>query len=89
MRQTNPMPIIAAACFALAGCASTADPKLAVCDGKHRRPANPNGSVLTIAPTGSAAPSPVPQSKAPPPVATPGPRAAVDPRSTRPCGDQA
>lgn len=34
----------------LAGCAMDSQ-KLAVCDGKHRRPANPYGTVLPGAPT--------------------------------------
>ncbi len=34
----------------LAGCATTKTPKLAVCDGRHKRPANPYGSVLPGAP---------------------------------------
>lgn len=38
--------LFALAMFALAGCASTGGGKLAVCDGKHLRPANPFGSVL-------------------------------------------
>ncbi len=42
------------AMFALAGCASTGGGKLAVCDGKHLRPANPYGSVL--APTTTSQP---------------------------------
>lgn len=42
------------AMFALAGCASTGGGKLAVCDGKHLRPANPYGSVLAPAASGQA-----------------------------------
>jgi hypothetical protein len=42
------------AVLALAGCASTGGGKLAVCDGKHLRPANPYGSVLAPATTGQA-----------------------------------
>jgi hypothetical protein len=34
------------ATLALAGCSSTGGGKLAVCDGKHLRPANPHGTVL-------------------------------------------
>ena len=30
----------------LTGCASLKDPEPPVCDGRHRRPANPYGSVL-------------------------------------------
>jgi hypothetical protein len=50
--------------MALGGCATTTSNSLPVCDGKHRRPANPHGSVLNapppaagpLAPTGAAAP---------------------------------
>jgi hypothetical protein len=42
------------AMFALAGCASTGGGKLAVCDGKHLRAANPYGSVLAPATSGQA-----------------------------------
>lgn len=42
------------AMFALAGCASTGGGKLAVCDGKHLRPANPYGSVLAPTTTGQS-----------------------------------
>lgn len=38
------LPILC--CAALSACASTSEGKLPVCDGKHRRPANPHGSVL-------------------------------------------
>jgi hypothetical protein len=38
----------------LAGCATTGGGKLAVCDGKHLRPANPYGTVL--APTSGGEP---------------------------------
>jgi hypothetical protein len=40
---------------ALGGCASTGSGKLAVCDGKHLRPANPYGSVLAPAANGQSA----------------------------------
>lgn len=53
-----PIPILC--CLALAACASTSEGKLPVCDGKHRRPANPYGSVLL--PKGDAA---APAPKAP------------------------
>lgn len=43
------------ATLALAGCASTGGGKLAVCDGKHLRPANPYGSVLAVPADGTAA----------------------------------
>lgn len=57
----------------LAGCATHHDPKPAVCDGKHRRPANPYGSVLPNAPLPAD------------PKATLGPLSAIDPRSFQPC----
>lgn len=42
------------AMFALAGCASTGGGKLAVCDGRHLRLANPYGSVLAPMTTGQS-----------------------------------
>jgi len=45
MRQ---IPLVLATTI-LAGCALTGGNQLPVCDGKHPRPANPNGSVLTPA----------------------------------------
>lgn len=36
------------AALALTACASTGGGKLAVCDGKHLRPANPYGTVLAL-----------------------------------------
>jgi hypothetical protein len=70
-----------AVCLALAACATGAD-KPAVCDGRHRRPANPNGSVLLGEPRAQA------------PAATPAPsakpmRSAAVPASYRPCGARA
>jgi type IV secretion system protein VirB7 len=41
----------------LAGCASTGATSLPVCDGKHLRPANPNGSVLDPKPTAAETPT--------------------------------
>jgi hypothetical protein len=38
-----------AATLVLAACSSTGGGKLAVCDGKHLRPANPYGTVLAPA----------------------------------------
>ena len=49
--------LTSALCLALGACATAASQKLAVCDGKHRRPASPNGSVLAAAPPPVAAPS--------------------------------
>lgn len=45
-----------AATLALSGCASSGSGKLAVCDGKHLRPANPYGTVLAL-PAEAAAPA--------------------------------
>ena len=45
------------AAFALTACASTGGGKLAVCDGKHLRPANPYGTVLAL-PTEGGPPAP-------------------------------
>ena len=69
---------VLAVALALAGCATHAEPKPAVCDGKHRRPANPYGSVL---------PTP-PDAKAVAPT-TPGPQSSLDAMSTLPCGAHA
>lgn len=41
-----------AAALALTACSSTGGKKLAVCDGKHVRPANPYGTVLAPATEG-------------------------------------
>jgi hypothetical protein len=46
-----------AAALALTACSSTGGKKLAVCDGKHLRPANPYGTVLAPAMEG-ATPTP-------------------------------
>ena len=34
----------------LSGCGAKHLPKLAVCSGEHKRPANPNGSILPVLP---------------------------------------
>ena len=54
------------AMFALAGCASTGSGKLAVCDGKHLRPANPYGSVLAPTTTGQSPTPPAADAEAKP-----------------------
>lgn len=54
--------VTTAAALALTACASTGGGKLAVCDGKHLRPANPSGTVL--APTEGGPPSPAAASDA-------------------------
>jgi hypothetical protein len=66
-------------CLALGACASAPAKTLPTCDGQHRRPANPNGSVL---PSPDAAHGP----------AAPGPAAPATPppaASFAPCGDPA
>ena len=47
-----------AAALVLAGCSSTGGGKLAVCDGKYLRPANPYGTVLAPAGEGGAPAAP-------------------------------
>lgn len=62
--------------FALAGCAGTPVRKPAVCDGKHRRPANLYGSVLP------ALPIPLPASQGSGrSMVTPGPGLDAQPQS--------
>jgi hypothetical protein len=76
--------------LATTGCASTKADKVAICDGKHRRPANAYGTVLpTIplpgAPAAEASRTPDP-AKPPSPAATPGPQSRLDLRSFASCG---
>jgi hypothetical protein len=91
MTMTRLVALAAVTLLVLAGCAHQ-DPKPAVCDGKHRRPANPYGSVLPNISDGSAA---RPSAGVPPPVPAPGPTSSIDrqsnfdPRSFAPCGDGA
>jgi hypothetical protein len=73
-----------ALCLALAACASARSDKLAVCDGQHRRPANPNGSVLTTAPVAAPSPGTTPPAHPAKPV-----RGAALEASFRPCGGRA
>jgi len=72
--------ITGAVCLALAACATASD-KPAVCDGRHRRPANPNGSVL-VAPQAQA-PNATPATPAKPI------RSAALAASYRACGGRA
>lgn len=68
-----------AACLALAACAHPAGPDgSAVCDGTHRRPANPAGSVLAAAAPSAASPPATASGGAAPP--------ADRSASYRPCG---
>ncbi len=69
---------------ALGGCATHTEPKPALCDGKHRRPANPYGTVLPNAPGKTTPPV-----ATPPAPTTPGPQSSVDPKSFAPCGARA
>lgn len=55
--------VTTAAALALTACASTGGGKLAVCDGKHLRPANPYGTVLAL-PTEGGKPAPAAASDA-------------------------
>lgn len=77
MTMARTSALLAAALLLLAGCAS--EPKPAVCDGKHRRPANLYGSVLPAAPAADA-PTPAP---------APGPQSSIDPQSLQACGARA
>jgi hypothetical protein len=61
-------------CLALGACAA-ATQTLPTCNGQHRRPANPNGSVLLPPAAASSAPAAAP------------PHAASGP-SFAPCGDR-
>ena len=85
--------MLVTALAALAACAHHPDGKPAVCDGRHRRPANPYGSVLPNLPGAAVAPA-TSRAVPPPPPAVPGPlsaavpRPAPEPRSFAPCGDR-
>jgi hypothetical protein len=48
---------VCVAALGLTACSTTGNGKLAVCDGKHLRPANPYGTVLAPPAEGAAAPS--------------------------------
>lgn len=83
------LAVVAWVVVALAGCAhKNPDGKPAMCDGRHRRPANPYGSVLPVFPGQSDAKPAPSDAKAPPPPA-PGPLSAIDPISLEPCGSDA
>ncbi|HEY1926596.1 MAG TPA: hypothetical protein VGG92_03955 [Caulobacteraceae bacterium] len=68
----TPTPVLILLAAALGGCATSTAKSLPVCDGQHRRPANPYGSVLDPAPASApaasaeAAPTPPPATPAPP-----------------------
>jgi hypothetical protein len=76
------LTILALGAFALSGCTGTHIKPPAVCDGKHRRPANLNGSILPSLPVplpasqqgaGQSTVAPPTGATAPAPVSTPGP----------------
>jgi len=87
--------IALAACASLWSCAASQDARPAVCDGRHRRPANPYGSVLPTLPGPGGGPSAPATSKTAPPPLSPSPPAppaklsAIDPRSGAPCKEAA
>lgn len=58
--------ILAAAAASLTGCASLGGDAAPVCDGRHRRPANPHGSTLIAAPEPPQPPQPQTSDAAPP-----------------------
>lgn len=66
------LALIAVAVQAVTACASFTDTDAPVCDGRHRRPANPYGSILTpqIVPTGNVSPQAEPNAPAPAPPAS-------------------
>jgi hypothetical protein len=82
MKHLTPLArlLLATALAALAGCAHNPDGKPAICDGRHRRPANPYGSVLPNLPGAAAGPA-IPGAVPPPPPPALGPLSALDPRS--------
>lgn len=95
MRHALPLLLV----LLLTGCATTNTQKVAVCDGKHRRPANPYGSVLpTAALPGESAPASAAASAKPgePPTApsatsakAPRPVSQLDPEFFESCGRSA
>lgn len=66
-RTLTRLALIAAAVQAVTACASFTDTDAPVCDGRHRRPANPWGSILAPQVTPSAILSPQAEPKAPAP----------------------
>jgi hypothetical protein len=81
LSRALPLILSLVALAGVAGCATSSGSKPAVCDGHHRRPANPYGSVLQTAPPATA-PAPKPAT----PKVAPGPLSAIDPQSFQPCG---
>lgn len=84
--RTRSLAVLAIAVLTgAAGCASTTAEKPAVCDGKHRRPANPYGSVLPTIPLPDAPTPTVAPGGAQKPPALPGPLSQLDPKTFEPC----
>ncbi|MDB5457641.1 MAG: hypothetical protein JWP92_3226 [Caulobacter sp.] len=55
------LPLVLGAAIALSSCAAVNQASAPICDGKHRRPANPYGSVLDPAsPPASSPATPAP-----------------------------
>ena len=84
---------LAASALALCAGAAPASAKLAVCDGRHRRPANPYGSVLVDAPAPTLPQAAGPKTSAPqtlparrPTAPAIPPLSQIDPKSVAPCG---
>jgi hypothetical protein len=72
----TPTPVLILLAAALGGCATSSAKSLPVCDGQHRRAANPYGSVLDPTPQPGAPTSPDPSPK---PAAPSPPRPAASP----------
>lgn len=61
------IPVLILIALTAGGCATSSASHLPACDGKHRRPANPHGSVLEVPAAGVAAPAAPVTPQAPPP----------------------
>jgi hypothetical protein len=61
----SPFPLVLCLAAALAACAGPAA-RLPVCDGKHRRPVNLQGSILDPTPAPAAPPTAAPPTAEPP-----------------------
>ncbi len=83
MARIAALSLLICAAAGLAGCATGKEPKSAICDGHHRRPANLYGSVLPDAPLPAAAGAQAPIGDA---KAAPGPLSTTDPQSFGRCG---
>lgn len=69
--------LVLGATLALGGCSTFGKDKAPVCDGKHRRPANPFGSVLNPPPPPAAPPGPASNAVPSPAPAKPDLRSAL------------